>query len=246
VSTINPANTDAFVWLLMAVHMIALAVGSMIFAWMIYLQRRARQELKSVSPVQSFFPSPAYSPQRPACWVAVRSVSPESVKDALGLDHAAPCSWIEGLAGGHEFFISPRVNGWVIITGLGLPCPSDDVDATFLFLTALSRKLGHVQFFYAEKFSRHHAWARLDDGCVTRAYAWAGETVWNQGALTLPEIAIGAKICNYGEHAASVLDAEMNFARVPQLAARWSLDPAEVKLNSIQQSIGIAGESAWI
>jgi hypothetical protein len=28
------------------------------------------------------------------------------------------------------------------------------------------------------------------------------------------------------------------------LAARWSLDPAGVKLNTIRQSIGIAGETA--
>jgi len=28
------------------------------------------------------------------------------------------------------------------------------------------------------------------------------------------------------------------------LAARWSLDPAEVKLDSTRQSIGLAGESA--
>jgi hypothetical protein len=152
---------------------------------------------------------------------------------------------VEGLAGSHEFFISPRVHGgWVIVTGLGLPNPSDDVDATFLFLTGLSRKLGHVQFFYAERFSRHHAWARLDDGCVTRGYAWTGETVWNQGLKTMPEAAVGLKTFRYGEYAATILDAETNFEKVPQLAARWSLDPAEVKLDSSRQSIGLAGESA--
>jgi hypothetical protein len=52
----------------------------------------------------------------------------------------------------------------------------------FSFSDALSRKLGHVQFFYADRLLHHHAWARMDEGCVTRAYAWTGETVWNQGA----------------------------------------------------------------
>jgi hypothetical protein len=162
----------------------------------------------------------------------------------LGLQHAEPCSWAEGLAGGHEFFISPRVNGWVIVTGLGLPNPTDDVDATFLFLTALSRQLGHVQYFYASRLLHHHAWARLDDGCVTRAYAWAGETVWNQGTETLPEIDADVKLFGYGDPTATILDSETNFDKVPQLAARWSLDPAAVKLNSHQQFIGIAGETA--
>ena len=177
--------------------------------------------------------------------MAIRSASPEAVKAALGMNHAEPCSWAEGLAGGHEFFIGPRVNGWVIVTGMGLPNPTDDVDATFLFLTALSRKLGHVQYFYASRLLHHHAWARLDDGCVTRAYAWAGETVWDQGFKTLPEAEVDVKLFGYGEHSATILDADTNFEKVPQLAARWSLDPAEVKLNSIRQSIGFAGESAF-
>jgi len=192
-----------------------------------------------------FLPLRPDAPTRPACWLAVRSVSTEAVKTALGLNRAAPCTWVEGLAGSHEFFISPRVHGgWVIVTGLGLPNPSDDVDATFLFLAELSRKLGHVQYFYAERFSRHHAWARLDDGCVTRAYAWTGEAVWNQGNKTMPEAAVGLKTFHYGETGGTMLDAEINFDKVPQLAARWSLDPADVKLDSSRQSIGLAGESA--
>jgi hypothetical protein len=224
----------------------AVGIGLVILGWMVAMHRRTWREQRSFAESFSFFPLKTDSPPRPACWLAVRSVSTEAVKTALGLNRAAPCSWVEGLAGSHEFFISPRVHGgWVIVTGLGLPNPSDDVDATFLFVTALSRKLGHVQYFYAEKFSRHHAWARLDDGCVTRGYAWTGETVWNQGIRTLPEIEVSLKTFNYAEHTATILDAETNFEKVPQLAARWSLDPAEVKLDSTRQSIGLAGESAF-
>lgn len=232
--------------MLLALQGVALGIGFLVLGWMLAVHRRTRREQISFTEAFSFFAFKSDSPPRPACWLAVRSVSPEAVKTALGVNRAAPCSWVEGLAGSHEFFISPRVHGWVVVTGLGLPNPSDDVDATFLFLTALSRKLGHVQFFYAERFSRHHGWARLDDGCVTRGYAWTGETVWNQGAKTLPEIEAGVKTFNYGEQTATILDAETNFEKVPQLAARWSLDPAEVKLDSTRQSIGLAGESAFI
>ena len=210
---------------------------------MLAAHRRERLQ-PAISPARNFFPFQPQIPTRPECWLAIRSAAPEAVKDALGLNHAAPCSWAEGLAGGHEFFIGPRVHGWVIVTGLGLPNPTDDVDATFLFLTALSRQLGHVQYFYASRLLRHHAWARLDDGCVTRAYAWTGETVWNQGAETVPEIEANLRLFDYGEHAATILDAETNFAKVPQLAARWSLDPAEVKLHSVRHAPGCAGESA--
>ena len=230
----------------LALEGVAIGIGLIILGWMVAAHRRAQREQTSFTEAFSFFPLRADVPPRPACWLAIRSVSPEAVKVALGLNRAAPCSWVEGLAGSHEFFISPRVHGgWVIVTGLGLPNPSDDVDATFLFLTALSRKLGHVQFFYAEKFLRHHGWARLDDGCVTRGYAWTGETVWNQGTKTLPEIEAGVRTFKYGEDTATILDVETNFEKVPQLAARWSLDPAEVKLDSTRQSIGLAGESAF-
>jgi hypothetical protein len=223
----------------------ALGIGFLILGWMLAVHRRQRLERKSAGIGLSFFSFPGISPQRPGCWLAIRSASTETVKEALGLNRAAPCSWEEGLAGGHEFFISQRVHGWVIVTGLGLPNPSDDVDACFLFLTALSRKLGHVQYFYASRLMHHHAWARLDEGCVTRAYAWTGETVWNQGPETFPETEINVRIFGYGDHSATILDAETNFEKVPQLAARWSLDPAEVKLNSARQATGIAGESAW-
>jgi len=143
----------------------AIIIGLFILGWMVAASRRARQEQNPFGEPFSFLPVKSDAPPRPTCWLAIRSVSTEAVKTALGLNRAAPCSWVEGLAGSHEFFISPRVHGgWVIVTGLGLPNPSDDVDATFLFLTELSRKLGHVEFFYAEKFSRHHGWARLDRG----------------------------------------------------------------------------------
>lgn len=231
--------------MLLVLNSVAIVIGLLILGWMVAVHHRAQVASKSLMEAFSFLPVRPDAPPRPACWLAVRSVSTEAVKTALGVNRAAPCSWVEGLAGSHEFFISPRVHGgWVIVTGLGLPNPSDDVDATFLFLTELSRKLGHVQYFYAERFSRHHGWARLDEGCVTRGYAWTGETVWNQGPKTLPETEAGVRTFPYGEQTATILDAETNFEKVPQLAARWSLDPAEVKLDSTRQSIGLAGESA--
>lgn len=133
------------------------------------------------------------------------------------------------------------MNGWVIVTGPGLPNPGEDVDACHLFLTALSRELGHVQFFHTEKFSAHHAWVRMDDGCVTRAYAWAGETIWNQGAKTLAESRLDMKCAGYGEEAgddflANQEKAAENVEKIPLLAARWGLDP-----EILHRAGGIAG-----
>jgi hypothetical protein len=240
VQTVN--QNDATTLMLLAWHFLALGVAVMVFLWMIFLHRRARkfEIIASQIPKQNFL-APVF-PQRPVTWLAIRSAPPETVQAALGLGRSIPCSWSEGMSGAHEFFISPRVNGWVIVTGLALPCPDDDVDACFLFLTALSRKLGHVQFFHAEKFTNHHAWARLDDGCVTRAYAWAGATVWNQGVKTMPETGLGLKCFDYGDISATKEIAETNFEKVAALAARWSFDPASVDEHLLNQASGTAGE----
>ena len=240
------SQADFIPLLFLALLGLALGIGFMVLGGMLAVDRRNRlRQWPAIAPAQNFFLFQPPAVRRPESWLAIRAVSPEAVRLALGLDRTEPCSWAEGLSGGHEFFISPRVHGWVIVTGQGLPCPTDDVDATFLFLQALSRQLGHVQYFYASRLLRHHAWARLDDGCVTRAYAWAGETVWNQGTVTLPEIEADVKLSGYGEPTSTLLDAEANFEKVPQLAARWSLDPAQVKLNSFHPATGIAGKTAF-
>jgi hypothetical protein len=229
-------------WMLMVAHFLALGVAVMVFLWIIFLHRHTQRFKSMAAQIPKHLSLAPVFPQRPASWLAIRSAMPAAVQAALGLGRSAPCSWSEGMVGEHEFFISPRVNGWVIVTGLALPTPDDDVDACFLFLTALSRKLGHVQFFHAEKFSHRHAWARVDDGCVTRAYAWAGETVWNQGTKTMPEAGLGLKCFAYGDHSATNETAEANCEKVSLLAARWSFDPATIDENLLNHASGVAGE----
>src|SRR6185295_7557650 len=108
----------------------------------------------------------------------------------LRLNNPTPCSWEEGLARaqGHKLFISPPVGGWILVMGSDLPDPGDDVDKCFRFILDLSRKLGHVQYFSANRVVDHHSWAQAEQGRVLRAYAWAGRTVWHQGKMTRAEI----------------------------------------------------------
>lgn len=236
-SPVLPGNAE--VWALLLTQILALSVACAFFLGII-LRRRAQpsgQAERNVSAV----PSHTIFPQRPACWLAFRGSSPERVQEALGLSRSVPCSWSEGMTGEHEFFISPLVNGWVIVTGVAIPTPDDDVDECFHFLISLSRKLGHVQFFHAEKYLHHHAWARLDDGCVTRAYAWTGETVWNQGTKTLSETKLDMKCFDYGEMGPPGVAAR-NAEKVSQLAARWNFDPAAVDERLLSQAVGVAGK----
>jgi hypothetical protein len=233
--------------LLLLLFSVALSVGTAI---VIIVIRRARGKA-SVSAVE---PScPGASPEclacffRPACWLAVQSRNLVAVQFALGLHNAKPCSWLRGLAGDEKLFIAPPVKGWILVMGSGLPDPSDDVDACYRFLTALSRKLGHVQFFSASRVLQHHAWVQADGGRVLRAYAWAGKTLWQQGRLTPAEKELDLRCFDYNENPESGAYGQTdvistNVEKVPLLAARWSLDPAHIDGRRLEREQGIAGD----
>ena len=183
---------------------------------------------------------------RPACWLAIKSRDPFAVQAVLTLTNPKLCFWSEELATQQQLFIAPPVNGWVLVIGDGLPCPNTDVDVCFRFLLALSRKLGRVQFFQADRVLHNHAWAWLESGRVSRAYAWAGLTLWNQGVKTPMEKALGLKCFDYDEYVSTVawrVDDLLaaNVEKVRLLAARWSLDPAAMDARFWEQGQGIAG-----
>lgn len=179
-------------------------------------------------------------------WLTVRSSNPGAVQEVLGLHNAKPFRWSDGPAqlGDQTLFISPAVEGWLFIFGPGVPDPSHDVDASFRFIMKLGRELGHVQFFSHDRALDYHAWVRVDGDRVIRAYAWAGETVWNQGKVSAAESAVGMRCFEYGEEfdftSSSAIAA--NAENVPALAARWSLDPSKLDVRRLASAQGIAGE----
>ena len=184
---------------------------------------------------------------RPTAWLAIRSRDPARVLDALSLNDLTPCSWNDGMACENRLFIAPPVRGWVLVVGTAVPDPAEDVDVCFRFLRKLSRKLGEIHCFHADRVLHHHAWARLEAGRVIRAYAWAGGTLWNQGVKTAAESALDLKTFGYGEDVAPARWGTSEFLatnveKVPLFAARWSLDPAEIAERLPPHTQGIAGK----
>ena len=183
---------------------------------------------------------------QPGRWLVVRTHDPARVQAALRLHQPTPCSWEDGLVEAREdkLFISPSISGWVLVVGAGLPGPFEDVDECYRFLLNLSRKLGQLQFFSASRVLNQHAWVLMENGRVWRAYAWAGETLWNQGLLTAAEKELDLRCFDYGSEPDffSVKDElAANSEKVGQLAARWSLDPAAIRPGSCTGR-GIVGE----
>lgn len=238
--------------LIPVVLLVLLALGLSIGTGMVLLALRlVRQKAlveTQVSPPPTGFPYERSSfSRRPGCWLAVRCDQVLSVQSALGLHNPTPCSWAEGLAGEKGLFIAPPVRGWILVVGSGLPDPGADVDACFRLVLGLSRKLGQVQFFNANRILNHHAWVRVESGRVVRAYAWAGQTLWHQGEQTRAERELGMECRDYcaaaEDNGFGEWDAiASNVDRVPLLAARWSLDPAGLDESFLEHERGIAGE----
>ncbi|MBN8248441.1 MAG: hypothetical protein J0L84_13495 [Verrucomicrobia bacterium] len=180
--------------------------------------------------------------QVPQRWVTIRSSNTALIRELLGVSDETAVPWSEALARTREraLFVSGPVDGWTLVLGGRLPDPARDVEALFRWLHRLSRELGEVHFYAADRVVHTHAWARLDDGRVTRAYAWTGETQWNEGRYTLEERLLGMRCRAYFEEAepapfGSVAPEVRNTERVILLARRWSVDPVAASERLLQQ-----------
>jgi len=246
-------ENDIVAALLILVLGIALGIGLVCLLLVLHYMRHGRLAARQGSWVGDPQPTDrrlAYSIfSAPPRWLAVKSGNPYVVQAALGLNKPTRCSWEEGLsvAQDRKLFISPSINGWVLVIGSRLPDPSDDVDVCFQFLSDLSRKVGQVQFFSLNRVVNHHAWVQLQHGQVLRAYAWAGKTLWNQGRKSAAEMELGLRCFEYAQAPEPAQytqndPLQHNTERVCLLARRWSIDPAAVDARRLKESPGIAGE----
>lgn len=171
----------------------------------------------------------------PGRWLAVRGSNRDLVCAALGLQPDRTLPWNQALLRHREssFFISQPVEGWMLIMGGAIPDPFLDIDVFYLFLTRLSGRVGEVHSFSVDRVLNYHGWALLRGGNVVRAYAWAGETLWNQGPITLDENMLDLKVRDYGEEIkassyGTVPADQNNVDRVIFLARKWGCDPVDL------------------
>jgi hypothetical protein len=249
-------NSDLITGLLAAIFIVTLGIGIICLFLVIHFLGRGRLKGRGGLPDREFRrpgARPELTPFGSSCrWLAIHGSHPMALQEALQLHKATPCSWVHVLANLEEekLFITPPVADWILVFGTALPNPAEDVDACYLLLRELSYKLGRVQFFSFNRTLNHHAWAEAWNGEITRAYAWAGQTVWNQGLLTRAEGDLRLHCYDYAEtppdyNPQSTNPLIFNTERVPLLAARWSIDPAAINARNLRGIQGILGELSW-
>ena len=247
---INEATAGLLLLTLFGVLVVALG-----FVFLVFRYRKQNPQLgwalvkrSHLSPVARWkFSGTVFD--TPCRWLAIKSSNPEAVQAALGLHHPTPCLWSESVSnlGLSHLFIAPPIQGWILVVGPGLPDPADDVDKCYHLIRRLSRAIGQVQFFSVNHALNHHAWAWARSGQILRSYAWAGETLWNEGSRTHTEKELGLKCSEYAESSdeigwASSESNHSNTEKVYFLAARWSLDPLSVDESMLPSPRGIAGD----
>ena len=229
-----------------------IVLGAVCFLLVIHFAGQRRRDPTTESGENSASDDPVFCQTGglmlvPARWMAVRAGSVREVRNALELSNPTPCRIEDGLAGNHQqaIFLAPPINGWVLITGPGVPDPTEDVDEVFHLLRSLSIKLGAAQFFSFNRTLGHHAWAWARGGGIVRAFAWADHTLWNEGEITPAETSFRMRCPRYQEPPPQSIRARdallSNLDKVPLLAARWSVDPVSVHQQQ-PNAIGVAGE----
>jgi hypothetical protein len=137
-------------------------------------------------------------------WFAVKASDPASVLDALDFGEATPANWASGLEAAYGrshkddpwVFISPPVNGWVLVVSFSLPYPTiethHDIGKRFdVLFSRLMKRFDDVQFFGSYRVVGFVAWARALNAKPVRAFAFADEVMANFGAQTAEEAALG-------------------------------------------------------
>ncbi len=181
-------------------------------------------------------------------WIAIQSRGAEALTSHQGLKKSI-FRKIPYLTGA-PFQVSMPWQGWILLSSPALPDFTDDVDAVYHLTVTLAEVFQEVQFFSYNRLFNHHGWVWARQGKILRAYAWAGETLWNQGSITAEEQRLQMSIVDYGENppltfttpildfeqiqesesiAGTPMNAQTNAEKILSLARMWSVDPRMVE-----------------
>ena len=184
-------------------------------------------------------------------WWTVRSDDLQWVASFLELHAASACNWSSGVALAYDggVFLTPPVNGWILICGTRLPPQSEDAATEVeTRLEILSHEFSDAQVFATHRVVEYHVWGRARDGSLTRGFGHLGEagvTFWDTG-FDEGEDALGFDFVDWSDDPS---EEELDAADWPsedhvmQVASAWSVAPVDFGEHMLA-GVGIAASSA--
>ena len=211
------------------------AITALILVWQIKTQTQSRRACAQRAGER------AVSFATPMAWFAIRSEDGARVCDVMGLEAPAKANWQSGVAalreegeGASRVFISPPIDGWILVAGLALPHPVGPrfVDKCLPLMEELARHFADVQYFCCFPAIDHYGWARAREGKLIRAFALGDEgLIWNRGRPSRDERLLGLKLFEIKEDARRGSEAALGSlfdageGHVVRLAGKWGIDP---------------------
>ncbi|QDV51852.1 hypothetical protein [Gimesia fumaroli] len=212
-------------------------------------------------PLETLFDKIDSTPDSPVgfgykiSWLAIKTPDAKTVLDTLHIENVQPANWNTGVIAaynGHTF-ISPPINGWVLVVSYHLPelGKEPEPDGLTPLLTILSQEFGEVQYFGTHRVVEYHAWSRYINGSEIRAFAYLGESdeiLANRGADTEEEEELGYE---YFDPDSPDADSDSYWERedlcypdethVMEVAGLWSVNPTALEDLELPNSAGWIG-----
>lgn len=120
-------------------------------------------------------------------WLAIKGGTPEQVIDTLQLKNKIAANWQSGmkLAGEGQTFVSPLIDGYVLMIG--------PMELELEQLEEMAKNFEELQYFVSHRVVELHSWTLFRAGKLVRHYYYIGESgeVESIGELTEEEKELG-------------------------------------------------------
>lgn len=167
------------------------------------------------APRAVFHPEP--KPERPVpfgyktSWLALPADDGPAAAEALGLE-VVPAAWGQGVEGSwraRAIFVTPPMDGWVLVTSYALMDATPEERESLV--TRLSQRFGEAQGFVNHRVGDEYGWVLAQNGELKRSIAWSD----------------GHQVARFGEPFGREppTPGAVDEAHVLAVAAAWSVDP---------------------
>ena len=194
-----------------------------------------------------------------ANWLAIQSDSAETVLQKLPVHRIQQANWETGFAtifqaddkSQRAIFITPSINGWVLVASYLVLPTLDNLDKVNAFLSPLRENFSQGQFFGSYRVVDYIAWAKAENGKWVRRFAYAdgavldnfGQQTQAEKTLKLVDIQSTADVVDILQSTVdlnneTVLDALLDEETPLQIAGFWSINPSQLEEMQLSKSTG--------